>query len=297
MPTIGWLHLGSELSGKIPIEGFRSGLADLGYTDGRNIRVLYRFSDGNVDRFSALAIELVSLGAKVIVTASTTAIRAVHDAAPNVPIVTWGGADPRVMGWAQTLARPGGMITGVFEASSTTKRLELLKAVRPQATRFGYLMNATNPGNPLFRLDAHDAARILGIKLAIIEVKNQAELAGAFDRMGSLGVEALAVTPDPVFGSNAETIAELGRIHKLPTVLESTRFVLAGGLLALTNDYVYLGRRSASYVDQILKGATPGDLAMEEGKVYRLLVNLKTAKELGISIPPSILARADEVIE
>ena len=199
------------------------------------------------------------------------------------------------MGWAQTLARPGGMITGLFEAGSTTKRLELLKAVRPQATRLGFLMNATNPGNPLWRLEAHDAARILGMKLAIIEVKDQSELADAVDRMGSLGVEALAIIPDPVLSSNAQIIAELARIHKLPTVFDGTLPI--GGLLAFTNDYVYLMRRSASYVDQILKGAAPGDLAMEEGRVYKLLVNLKTAKELGITIPPSVLARADEVIE
>ena len=187
------------------------------------------------------------------------------------------------------------MITGVFEAGSNAKRLELLKAVRPRAIRFGYLMNATNPANLLWRLGAHDAARTLGIKLTIIEVKNKSELADAFDRMGSLGVEALVVIPDPVFGSNVEMIAELARIHKLPTVFDGTLPI--GGLLAFTNDYVYLMRRSASYVDQILKGAAPGDLAMEEGRVYKLLVNLKTAKELGITIPPSVLARADEVIE
>jgi putative ABC transport system substrate-binding protein len=199
------------------------------------------------------------------------------------------------MGWAQTLARPGGMITGLFEAGSASKRLELVKAVRPQATRFGYLLNATNPGAPLWALAAHDADRILGIKLAIIEVKDQSELADAFDRMGSLGVEALAVNPDPVLNGNGEMIAELARKHKLPTVFEGT--FPAGGLLAFTNDYVYLARRSASYVAQILKGTAPGDLAMEQGNVYKLLVNLKTAKELGITIPPSVLARADEVID
>ena len=135
------------------------------------------------------------------------------------------------------------------------------------------------------------------MKLAIIEVKNQSELADAFDRMGSLGVEALLVTPDPVFGDNDEIIAKLARLHKLPTVFEGGYSVRVGGLFDFTNDYDYLARHSASYVDQILKGAAPGDLPMEEGKVYKLLVNLKTAKELGITIPPLILARADEVIE
>jgi putative ABC transport system substrate-binding protein len=146
-------------------------LADLGYTDGKNIRVLYRYADGSVDRLSALTLESVSLGAKVIVTAGTTAIRAVHDAAPNVPIVTWAGGDPRVMGWAQTLAKPGGMITGVFEADSNAKRLELLKEVLPQATTFGFLMNATNPAGPIWKKATNNAARGLGINLEIIEVK------------------------------------------------------------------------------------------------------------------------------
>jgi putative ABC transport system substrate-binding protein len=150
MRTIGWLYLGPEDDDIRPIvEAFRSGLADLGFTEGKNIRLLYRYADGHAERLSALTIELVSLGATVIVTTGTTSIRAAHAAAPNVPIVTWGGADPLVMGWAQTLARPGGMITGVFEIGATPKYFELLKEVRPQATTFGYLMNATNPINPL----------------------------------------------------------------------------------------------------------------------------------------------------
>ena len=138
MRTIGWLHLGSELPLRPIVEAFRSGLADLGYTEGNNIRLLYRYADGNANRLSALAIEMVSLGATVIVTNTTTAIVAAHDAVPNVPIVSWAGPNPLTLGWAQTLARPGGMITGVFPSGSNSKRLELLKEVRPNATTFGF---------------------------------------------------------------------------------------------------------------------------------------------------------------
>jgi putative tryptophan/tyrosine transport system substrate-binding protein len=295
IPTIGWLYLGSERSVHGIIEAFRSGLAELGYAEGKNIRVLYRFADGNADRLSALTSELVSLGATIIVTSSTTAIRAVHDAAPNVPIVSRAGF-PAVLGW-QKLARPGGMITGVFLGGSNAKRFELLKESRPQATTFGYLMNATNPGNPFFREEADDAARTLGINLKIIEVKDQSELADAIGRIASLGAAGLAIIPDPVLSSNAAKIAKLALIHKLPSVGDDRGFVNAGGLFAFSEDLLAMSRRSASYVDQILKGTAPGDLPAELSMVRKLFINLKTAKELGITIPPSLLARADEVIE
>ena len=188
------------------------------------------------------------------------------------------------------------MITGVFLSGSSTKRLELLKEARPQATTFGFLQNATNPANPLIKKDMDKAARTLGIKLEIVEVKDQSELADAFDLMEARGVAGVVVQPDVVFLSKARTIADLARIHKLPTAGE-TGFVHAGGLLALSEDYLAMVRRSAWYVDQILKGTAPGDLPAELSTVVKLFVNLKTAKELGITIPPSVLARADEVIE
>src|SRR5262245_19782977 len=242
MPTIGWLYLGSEPSNRDEVEGFRSGLAALGYTEGKNIRVLYRYADGDVDRLSALAVELVALGATIIVTTSSGSVRAAHDAAPNVPIVTWAGPNPVLMGWAQTLARPGGMITGVFEAQQIGKKFELLREVRPQATTFGFLLTAYHPTVPLTRKGVDSAARTLGINVEIIEVKEISELADAFDRMKSLGVAGLAVNSDPVFSSNVEMLVELARIHKLPTVFEDSRFVPAGALFAFANDFVYLAR-------------------------------------------------------
>jgi putative tryptophan/tyrosine transport system substrate-binding protein len=297
MPTIGFLSLSSEGGIRPYTEAFRSGLAALGYAEGKNIRVLYRFGNGSANRLSPLAVELVSSGAIVIVTHSNIAIRATHDATPNVPIVSWWSSDPIMMGWAQTLARPGGMITGLFLAADTVlvKRFELLKELRPQATTFGLLLNVTNPGNPQFRRIAGDAAHALGIRLEIIEVKEPAEVLYALDRMRLLGVEGLSIPSDPML--NPATIAELARINKLASVGDGRSFANAGGLFAYEFDYAAMAMRSAWYVDQILRGIPPGELPAEIAREFKLIVNRKIAKELGITIPPSVLARADELIE
>jgi putative ABC transport system substrate-binding protein len=258
-PIVGYLDLGSEARVQDPIEAFQAGLAALGYVQDQNIRVVYRFADGNVERLSEMTTELVSLGAKIIVTSSTTAVEAAHAAAPNVPIVSWASADPVMMGWAQSLARPGGMITGLFLFLSTvTKPFELLKELRPQAHTFGYLMNGTNPSGPHVKKAVDNAARALGIKVEIIEVTAHSELADAFSRMKSVGVEGVAVIPDPVLGSNAAAIAKLAQLHKLPSVGDSG-LANAGGLLALSWNYRAMAKRSAWFVDQILKGIAPGD--------------------------------------
>jgi putative ABC transport system substrate-binding protein len=208
-----------------------------------------------------------------------------------------GGRQSGSNGMGSDIGKAGGMITGVFLQGSNPKRFELLKEVQPQATTFGYLMNATNPGNPFFRKETDYAARTLGITIEIIEVKDRSELADAIDRMASLGVAGLAIIPDPVLGTTSATIAELALKHKLPSVGEARGFVNAGGLFAFEEDYSAMARRSARYVDQILKGTAPGDLAVELSLALKLFVNLNTAKQLGITIPPSVLARADEVIE
>jgi putative tryptophan/tyrosine transport system substrate-binding protein len=295
-PIVGFLHLGSERSIQAVIEAFQSGLAALGYVENQNIRVLYRFAEGKADRLPELTKELVSLGARVIVTASTTAIRAAHAAVPTVPIVSWGSGDPVAVGWAQSLARPGGMITGLFLGNSLPKALELLKQVRPEATVFAYLFNATNPANPLWRSQVKDAAGQLGITVHVVEVKEPLEFADAFRRMISLGAQGLAVIPDPVFNSNGPRIVELALQNGLPTVGDGA-FAEAGGLSAYSFNYEALARRSAWYVDRILRGDAPGDLPMEEAREYKLIINLKTAKALGLTVPPTLLARADELIE
>ena len=185
------------------------------------------------------------------------------------------------------------MITGVFQIDAIPKYFDLLKEVLPQAITFGYLVNATNPIHAREGRKVLDyAGRRLGINVEIIGVKEPSELADAFDRMSARGVAGVAINPDPVLGSKAKMTAELAQKRRLPTVGDDPSF-----LFAFANDYQVMARRSASYVDQILKGKGPGDLAMDQGKLFRLLVNLKTAKELGITIPPSVFCRADEVIE
>jgi putative tryptophan/tyrosine transport system substrate-binding protein len=245
----------------------------------------------------SLTRELVTLGATIIVTYSSASIQAAHNAAPNVPVISWVGPDPIMMGWAQSLARPGGMITGLFFIGVFEKRLELLKEVRPQATTFGYLLNASNPANAQSGRAVDDKVRALGLKLDVVEVKEMSELADAISRMASLGVGGVVINPDPVFYSKAASIAELARAHKLPTVGDDRNFVDAGGLFALSINYPAMARSSARFVDQILKGTPPGDLPAEQPTEFKIIVNLKTAKELGITIPAALLARADEVIE
>jgi len=296
-PIVGFLHLGSERSIQAVIEAFQSGLAALGYVENQNIRVLYRFAEGRVERVSELTKELVSLGARVIVTASTTAIRAVHTAVPTVPIVSAASADPVGIGWAQSLARPGGMITGLFTKNAFAKPLELLKQVRPDATVFAFLFNATNPGNPLWKSQVKDAAGQLGIILHVVEVKEPSEFAEAFRRMTSLGARGLGVIPDPVLRSYFREIVELALQHQLPTVGDGDSFTEAGGLSAYSFNYLALARRSAWYVDRILRGDAPGDLPIEQAREFKLIVNIKTAKVLGLTIPPGLLARADEVVD
>ena len=296
-PVVGVLELGSEY--RDVIEAFRSGLAALGYVEGQNIRLLYRFADGKAERLSDLTTELVSLGARVIVTAGTTAVQAAHAAAPTVPIVSRASGDPVAMGWAQSLARPGGMITGmsIMGSELLVKRLDLLKQVRPQATAFVALLQAANPGNPIFAKQLEDGAGQLGVKVHVLEVKQLSELAEAFRRMTSLGVDGLLIIEDALFNSNLRVISELALQHRLPTVSGNRELPNTGGLFAYAFEYIAMARRSAWYVDRILKGEAPGDLAIEQPTEFKLIVNLKTAKALGLTIPPTLLALANEVIE
>jgi putative ABC transport system substrate-binding protein len=297
IPVVGYLSLGSERGTRPFADAFLSGLAALGYVEGKNIRVIYRFAEGHDDRLSTLTTELVSLGARVIATAGGASIQAAHKAAPSVPIVSLIGPDPVGMGWAKSLAKPGGMITGIFFNTQAPKKLELLKELRPQATRFGYLMNGDNPATPYMRKNNVDGARTIGIELEVIELKELSELAAAFDRLRSLGVEGVAINADPVFISNPAPIAELALAYKLLSVGDDRSFAKAGCLFAHSPDYMSIARRAARFVDEILKGAAPGDLAAELSVDYQLTVNLKTAKVLGVTIPPTVLTRATEVIE
>jgi putative tryptophan/tyrosine transport system substrate-binding protein len=297
IPVVGYLSLGSERGMQPFADALLSGLAALGYVEGKNIRVLYRFAEGHDGRLSTLTTELVSLGARVIVTAGGASIQAAHKAAPNVPVVSLIGPNPLDMGWAKSLAKPGGMITGIFFNTQAPKKLELLKELRPQATRFGYLMNGNNPATPYIRKNNVDGARTIGIELEVIELKELSELAAAFDRLASLGVEGVAIISDPFFNSHPTPFAELALSHKLPSVGDDPSYAKAGCLFSHSGNYLAISPRCARFVDEILKGAAPGDLAVELTVDYEITVNLKTAKELGVTIPPEVLAAATGVIE
>ena len=297
IPVVGYLFLGSQRGYQPFKDAFLSGLASRGYIEGKNIRVLYRFADGHQDRLMPLTTELVSLGARVIVTTGTPSIQTAHKVAPSVPIVSLIGPDPVAMGWAKSLTKPGGMITGTFFSNQAPKRAELLKELVPQAIRFGVLLDGNNPANPYLRKNAVDGARTIGLELEFIELKELSEFAAAFDRLRSLGVEGVVVGADPIFFSNPEPSAELALAHKLPSVGDDRSFAKAGGLCAHGADYLAITPRAARFIDEILKGAAPGDLAAELSTDFQLTVNLKTARELGITVPPTVLARATEVIE
>jgi putative ABC transport system substrate-binding protein len=207
------------------------------------------------------------------------------------------GPDPVGMGWAKSLTKPGGMITGIAFNTQAPKKLELLKDLRPQATRFGVIMNANNPANPFMMKNLVAGARTIGVEVEVIELKELSELAAEFDRLRSLGVEGIDISADPVFNSNPAPFAELALAHKLPSVGDDRSFAMAGGLLSTSPNYEACARRAARFVDDILKGAAPGDLAAELSVDFQLVVNLKTAKALGIAIPPTVLVRATELIE
>jgi putative ABC transport system substrate-binding protein len=192
------------------------------------------------------------------VTAGSASIEPAHKAAPSIPIVSLIGPDPVDMGWAKTLTEPGGMITGVFFRTQAPKRIELLKELRLQATKFGLLMNATNPATPYMRKNLVDGARTIGIELEVIELKELSEPAAAFDRLRSLGVEGVMITPDPVFLSNPVPFAERALAHKLPSVGDDRSYAKAGGLLSGSENYIAIAPRCARFVDEILKGAAPG---------------------------------------
>jgi putative tryptophan/tyrosine transport system substrate-binding protein len=276
IPVVGYLFLGSQRGYQPFSDAFLSGLASHGYIEGKNIRVLFRFAEGHQDQLALLTTELVSLGARVIVTIGTPSIEAVHKVAPSVPIVSLIGPDPVAMGWAKSLAKPGGMITGTFFNTQVPKKVELLKELVPQATRFGVLMDGNNPATPFLKKHAVDGARTIGLELEVIELKEVSEFAAAFDRLRSLGVEGVVIGSDPIFFSNPAPSAELALAHKLPSVGDDRSFAKAGGLCG--------PRRSSS---RTYDGGGDGQLT----------VNLKTAKELGITVPPTVLVRATEVIE
>ncbi len=281
------------------VEAFRQGLRDLGYVEGRNITIEWRSSEGRNDRLPALAVELVRKKVEVIVACCQPAVDAARKATSTIPIVVAVTGDFVSQGLAKSLRRPGGNVTGLsaLVPGLVGKQLELFKEAVPKLSRVAVLWNTTHRGHPEFVRLAKAAAEVLGLRLVVIGVRGPDEFAGAFRRMAAEGVEGVLVARGGMFRTNKTRMVALARKAALPIMFGHKSEAEAGGLMAYGTDTPELFRRAASYVDKILKGANPAEIPIEYPTTFHLVVNLKTAKKLGITIPRSILLRATEVIE
>jgi len=293
------LFPGSPASSKVRLGTFRQGLRVLGYGDD-DIEIEIRYGDGKAERFPDLAAEVVRLDPEVIVTGSNQAIRAAKHATATIPIVIAGSGDPVATGFVASLARPGGNITGLSNLVSyeiAGKSLELLKTMIPAARRIAILLSSGNPGNAAQLQALRQAAQTSRTEVLSVEARTPAEIDGVFATLASEHAAAIIVPGDPIFQAAKSRIVELAASHRLPAIYRWRDFVAIGGLMSYGPDLNDLWRRAATYVDKILKGAKPADLPIEQPTKFELVVNLKTAKALGLTIPPAILAEADEVIE
>lgn len=297
--TIGVLYLGTESDAAAVTAALRKGLIERGYSEERDFRFEIRFANNDAGQLRALARSLVTQSASVIVTAGTTSARAAAAETERVPIVLAASADPVEQGLAESLARPGRNVTGlsILGSELIAKRLELLRDAIPGAKVAGALLHGANPGVPIFRRSLERAAAPLGLELHVIEVRSPGEIEAAFARFAALGAQSLFVIEDPVFISMTGLMVRLSIKHRLPILTGMLPMVHAGGLAFYGFDRLELWRRSADFVDRIFKGAVPAEMPIEQPTKFTLVINLKTAKALGISIPQSVLVRADEIIE
>jgi putative ABC transport system substrate-binding protein len=294
-------HRIGTLSGGPPTEHwevFRQALTKLGYGE-RELSIESRWAEGHNERLPRLAAELVQLNPEVIVTGGSAAAVAAKQATSTIPIVTVFTADPIGAGLAASIPRPSGNVTGLANIQEDTvgKELELLETAVPRAGRIAVLTNSSNPSHPEEWRGAQEAAHTLHIDLLSVSAEAPGEIDSAFATMTGGRADALVVLADPMFATEASRVADLATRHKLPAIFALREHVAAGGLMSYGPDIDDSFRRAADYVDKILKGAKPADLPFEQPVKFELVINLKTAKALGLTIPPAILARADEVIE
>jgi putative ABC transport system substrate-binding protein len=277
---------------------FQEGLRKLGYVEGRNISIEYRYAEEKLDRIPGLVAELVGSKVDVIVAVSTPAIDAAKNATKTIPIIMAGVSDPVGTGFVASLARPGGNITGFSLQSSelTGKRLELFKEVVPKLSRVAFLVHGQDRGNRLFVKEAQDAGESLGMQIQPLAVAGLEEIEGSFPAMVRERIGGLVV--QPIFVStHGVRIADLAARNRLPTISDPMEFADAGGLMSYGPSRSALWWRAATYVDKILKGTKPADLPVEQPTKFEFIVNLKTAKQIGLTIPPNVLVRADRVIQ
>jgi ABC-type uncharacterized transport system substrate-binding protein len=297
IPRVGHLSAGVA-SDPARQEAFRQGLRELGYVEGKNIVIEWRFAEGKSEHVSALAAELVRLKVDVIVTSGPGATRPAKEATNTIPIVMAQDNDPVANGFVASLARPGGNITGLstLSAQLSGKRLELLKEVLPRLSRVAVFDNSTS-GNVEVRKETEHAAGALGLKLQYLEVRSPKDIETAFREAGKSRADAILMLPNQIHFSQRTRIADLAIKNRLPVIYGRPEYVEAGGLMNYGVSFTDLDRRAAIYVDKILKGAKPAELPVEQPTKFEMVINLKTAKQIGLTIPPNVLARADKVIK
>ena len=299
VPRIGFLGASSASVLAARIEAFRQGLRDLGYVEGKNIVIEWRSAEGKLDRLPALAAELVRLKVDVIVTTGPAPTRPAKEATSTIPIVMAFDNDPVGNGFVASLARPGGNITGLSTLAPeiSGKQLEVLKEIVPRLSRVAVLGSSTTPGNAQSLKETELAAGAFGVKVQYLDVRDPKDIDTAFQATGKGRADAILVLTSPVFNPYRTEIADLAAKNRLPAIYSTPEFVEDGGLMTYGVSLTDLYRRAATYVDKILKGAKPVDLPVEQPTKFEFIINLKAAKQIGLTIPPNVLVRADKVIK
>lgn len=304
------VSVGAQPAGKVPkigviaervfpdpmLETFIEGLRDLGYIEGQNVVIERRYGQGTVDRYPALVAELIGLKVDVLVVGGSVAAQSAKAATKTIPIVFTSVGDPVAAGLVASLARPGGNATGLsVVAELSGKQLELIKSVSPKTIRVAVLHNPLSSGAAI--KVTREAARALGLELQPFEVRQPSELSRALSMVKEQHAEAILAVSDPVMGNSLTQLSKFALMHRLPAIYSRSEFAQEGGLLAYGPSFATSYRRAAAYVDRILKGAKPGDLPVEQPTQFELVINLRTAKALGLTVPQAMLQRADRVIE
>ena len=299
LPVIGFLSPTTAQGDALYVAAFRQGLLKAGYREGQNVAIEYRWAEGQNDRWAAMAADLVSRQVTIIVALGPPAAIAAKAATTTIPIVFVTGRDPVQLGLVESLARPGGNLTGVVTLSGELgpKRLELMREFVPTATTFALLLNPANATVETQSKDIQNAARKLGLRLKTLHASTELEIDTALETLVRVRADGLVIATDPFFLTRSEQFAELALRHAVPTIFQYRTFAAAGGLMSYGADIEELDRQAGIYAGRIIKGDKPADLPVQQSTKVELIINLKTAKALALEVPPSLLARADEVIE
>jgi len=299
LPVIGYINAAAASESLDLVQAFKQGLEALGFVEGRNVAIEYRWADDHYDRLPALAAELARSRVAVLAATSTPVALAAKAATSTIPVAFTIGGDPVRLGLAASLDRPGGNLTGVtrYNVDLGPKRLELLHEVVPTASTVGLLLNPTNPNTEMQLSAVHEASRTLGITIRVLKVSSDDDMEAAIASLGRLGVDALAIANDPYFNSRSQQLASLTLQYRIPTIYQYRKFTESGGLMSYGASNLDSHRQLGIYVARILSGTKPADLPVEQSTKLDFFINLKTARQLGLAVPQMLLVLADEVIE